>query len=111
MSHGARIPDTSIESRRRAGSRGFLIALAALALWPSVAATQDESAGAAPPNAHMKRYGSGWECDRGYRRVDGACVAVEVPADAYLEPSGLGWACNRGYRKVTGACAKISTLR
>ena len=47
----------SIQSLRQTGTCLFLIALLALASWPGVAATQDDSAGAAPPNAHMKRHG------------------------------------------------------
>jgi hypothetical protein len=59
----------SIKSLQRTGSCLFVIALLALASWPRPAATQDDSAGAAPPNAQMKRYGGGWECDRGYQNA------------------------------------------
>ena len=45
----------SIKSLRRTGSCRFLIALLALASWPDAAATQHDSAGAAPLHAHMKR--------------------------------------------------------
>jgi len=97
----------SIQSLPRTRSCRFLIALLALAFWPDVAATQADSAGAAPLNAHAKRYGGGWECDRGYRSVRRSCVAVEVPPNAYLDSLGHGWECNRGYREATGVCAKI----
>jgi hypothetical protein len=98
----------NIESLRRTGSGLFLIALLALASWPGVAATQDDSAQAVVPlNAHMRSHGGGWECDRGYRSVRGSCVAVEVPTNAYLNSLGNGWDCNRGYRKANGACVKI----
>ena len=36
-----------------------------------------------PEHASPERYGSGWECDRGYREINGTCIAVKVPADAY----------------------------
>jgi hypothetical protein len=82
----------------------LLIALLALASWPGVAATQDDSAGAAPLNAHMKRYGGGWECDRGYRSVRRSCVAVEVPSNGYLDSSGRDWNCERGFQKGRRSC-------
>jgi hypothetical protein len=89
-----RIPAMSIKSLRRTGSCRFLIALLALASWPGLAAAQDDSARAAPLNAHMKRYGGGWECDRGYQSVRRSCVAVAVPPNAYLDSSGRGWHCD-----------------
>ena len=99
----------SMKSLRRSGSCLFLIALLALASWPGVAATQDDPAKAAPLNAHMKRYGGGWECDRGYREVNAACAAVEVPANAHLADSsyGRGWECDRGYRRVNETCELV----
>lgn len=36
-----------------------------------------------PEHASAKKYGSGWECDRGYREVKEACIAVKVPTNAY----------------------------
>jgi hypothetical protein len=35
-----------------------------------------------PENASPNHYGSGWECDRGYREADGICNVVKVPANA-----------------------------
>ena len=98
----------SIKSLRRTGSCRFLIALLALASWPGVAATRDDSAGAVPLNSHTRRYGGGWECDRGYQSVGRSCVAVEVPPNAYLDPSGNGWECNRGYREPRKPCKGTS---
>jgi hypothetical protein len=61
-----------------------------------------------PQNAHRNIGGSGWECNRGYRQVGNACVAVEVPANAHLEPIlGHSWECNRGYHQVGNACAAV----
>ena len=55
-----------------------------------------------PNNARAKSYGDGWECDKGYRKINGGCTAVKVPVNGYLTDSsyGSGWKCNRGYREV-----------
>jgi hypothetical protein len=68
--------------RPRTNSLHFLILLALLATAPGVVFAQVASIGM-PENSHARSYGSGWECDRGYRAVDEACVAVKVPANAY----------------------------
>lgn len=60
-----------------------------------------------PENARTKNYGSGWECDRGYRQVDEICTSIKVPPNAYLNPSGDDWKCDRGYRKVDEACIAV----
>ncbi|MEJ2336304.1 MAG: hypothetical protein P8Y26_11840 [Gemmatimonadales bacterium] len=70
-----------------------------LGIAPTLVAAQADAT-EAPPNSHAKSYGDGWECDRGFRRVNQSCVAVEVPPNAYLDPSGGRWECSRGYRKV-----------
>jgi len=53
-----------------------------------------------PENASLRKYGSGWLCDRGYRGVGGNCDVVDVPDNAYStnRSYGRGWECNRGYR-------------
>jgi hypothetical protein len=87
-----------------------LILLAFLATRPGVAFTQDGAA-EIPENAHAKSYGSGWECDQGYRDFNGACEAVQVPANAYstsLSASyGRGWECDHGYRAADEACVAV----
>ena len=62
-----------------------------------------------PENAHKKNYGNGWECDLGYRKVDEACIAIEVPANAYPTNTsfGRGWECSYGYRKDHESCLPI----
>jgi hypothetical protein len=62
-----------------------------------------------PENARAKSYGIGWECVRGFRTVDAACVAIDVPANAHPTNAsyGRGWECDRGYREVEEACAPI----
>lgn len=66
--------------RPRAISIYSLILWALLAAAPGVVFAQVASIGI-PENAHVKSYGSGWECDRGYRAVDEACMSVKVPAN------------------------------
>ena len=52
-----------------------LVFLACLVVVPAHVFARDLSV-EMPEHASAKRYGSGWECDRGYREADGACIAV-----------------------------------
>ena len=110
-----------------------LILLALQSTASAVALAQGDSA-EIPENAHANSYGSGWQCDYGYRAVDEvgwryfggfcvrlagsaiadigvdeACVAVKVPENSYLAnfAFGPGWQCDRGYRAVDEACVAI----
>jgi len=98
-------PERSPHLRQAARSQ-WLILLLFLATAPAVSAAQPDLA-ETPMNAHAERYGTGWECDWGYRKVDQSCVAVAVPANAHLDSSWEGWECSRGYRPVNGACAVV----
>ncbi len=49
----------------------------------------------------------GWQCERGFRQSDQACVAVEVPPDAYLDASGKDWKCERGFSKTGRDCVAV----
>ena len=82
-----------------------LIYLALLVAVPDHAFGQGRSVGI-PEHASAKRYGSGWECDRGYRVDKDACIAINVPSNGYLTDAsyGSGWKCDRGYRADRGAC-------
>ena len=91
------------EPLRRPSSYGSLILVLFLAFGSSAAPTQDDP-GEAPPHAHLKRYGVGWECDRGYRKSADSCVTVEVPANAHLGFSGRNWECDPGYRRERDNC-------
>ena len=82
-------------SLRRGVVCRLLVAAVALASWPSAAAAQESAAGMAPTNAHAKRYGRGWDCDRGYQSVDGSCATIEVPPNAFLKSNGRDWECAR----------------
>jgi hypothetical protein len=90
--------------RPRAISIHSLILFALLVAAPGVVFAQSGSVGM-PENARAKSYGSGWECGRGYRAVNEACVAVKVPKNAHLDYSGNDWDCNEPYRKRQDRCA------
>jgi hypothetical protein len=76
-----------------------------LALWTSLAVAA--APGALPEHARVSRFGSGWDCMSGFRRVREACERIVVPANAYLEPSGHGWRCDRGFLDVRDQCVAI----
>src|SRR5688572_18900159 len=91
------------ENRRRISCLAPLVlGLAAWTALPVAAAP-----GEPPEHARVSRYGSGWDCNTGFRRVGDTCVQVVVPAHAYLDAAGSGWRCNRGYRNVNERCVVI----
>ncbi len=86
-----------IEPRRPLATLACLLfGVSLLAVSASVSSRADEPM--SPRNAHASRYG-GWECQRGFRQVEEACVPVSVPVNAYLDFFGNDWDCNRGYVK------------
>lgn len=87
----------------RAVSIHCLILISLLAAAPSVVLAQSTPV-ALPANAKAVAYGDGWECERGYRAVDDACVAVTLPDNAHLTNIGDNWVCNRPYEKDEGRC-------
>ena len=60
-----------------------------------------------PDNAHAKNYGSGWECDKGFREKKRECAAIKVPDNAFPTKSnyGQGWECSWGFRQEGALCA------
>jgi len=50
--------------RRTGHFRWHILLFLLLAIALGMASAQNDPAGA-PPNSHEKRWGSGWECDRG----------------------------------------------
>lgn len=62
-----------------------------------------------PKNSHKNTYGTGWECNKEYRKTDNMCVAIKVPANAYPThvSYGKGWKCNWGYDNTGQTCAVI----
>jgi len=88
-----------IEPRQRPISMARLF-LAASMFTASASVSSQTDTNVLPVNAHTSRYGSSWECSRGFRRVQEACVGITVPANAYLNSFGGDWQCYRGYRKL-----------
>lgn len=60
-----------------------------------------------PPNASPNRYGSGWQCDRGFQRSGNECLPVQIPPNAELNHLGNGWQCKRGYARSGNGCATV----
>jgi hypothetical protein len=101
------MPAVITTSIHRIRSHLFSLVLLALASCLGAAATHADEAGGGPQNSHATRYGSGWECNRGYKASAQSCVAIEVPANAYLDSNGREWRCDRGYEKASGRCTRI----
>lgn len=96
--------------RRQLLIRGhLLILMACLVAVPSTGFARKGST-MIPENARAKFYGVGWECDPGFRKMDNACVGVEVPVNAYptKESFGRGWACLRGLQEVDEICVSVT---
>src|SRR5210317_1731993 len=62
-----------------------------------------------PKNSSPRSYGSGWDCDSGYRQVNNTCDQIVLTENAYLtnQSYGSGWACKRGYLIDGLACVAI----
>lgn len=60
-----------------------------------------------PPHAVSRPWGSGWECQRGYRRAGERCVEVDVPSHAFLDYFGHAWQCDRGYQQEGERCVPV----
>jgi hypothetical protein len=80
----------------------LLLGLSLCAALPVAAAP-----GELPEHARVSRYGSGWDCRSGFRRVGDSCAHIVVPANGYLDASGRDWRCDRGYLNVNNRCVVI----
>lgn len=62
-----------------------------------------------PENAEAGRYGSGWECKRGFRRQDDSCLEVKLPDHAYRVNTtyGKGWNCHYGFVEESDQCIAV----
>ncbi|MEL7081125.1 MAG: hypothetical protein AAGK82_06910, partial [Pseudomonadota bacterium] len=62
-------------------------------------AQAQDGVGLPPEDAQKRSYGSGWNCNLGFRVVDGNCVPLDVPENAFAtgRSYGTGWACRRGF--------------
>ena len=76
----------------------------------SQTALNEPSNSKVPDNATAKTYGSGWDCDSGYRQEGSACEAIVVPENAYPtnRSYGSGWSCERGYLAEGPECIAIN---
>ena len=101
--------------RARAPFIRFAILLGLLVFAPGAVFAQGAS-GELPEHARAKSFGSGWECNPGYRKTEGACIAIKVaavsakvPANSYPTDAtyGRGWECSWGYRPTRNACVVI----
>jgi hypothetical protein len=59
---------------------------------------------AVPAQGFLSRSGDGWECERGFRKEDAACVRVQLPANAGLDYSGNDWKCDEGFHTHGALC-------
>jgi len=73
-------------------------------------ARAEDVASTVPDNASASTYRTGWQCDRGFRKADGACDAVTVPPNAFLTDwsYGSGWKCEHGYKQNGDACDAVA---
>jgi len=60
-----------------------------------------------PQNSHKNPYGSGWECNRGFKQVGNECQKVQIPLNAVLDILGHDWECSRGFKNVGNQCVKV----
>ena len=62
-----------------------------------------------PENATARSYGTGWNCDKGYREKNNGCAAILIPENAYStnKTYGRGWECKRSFRKIDDTCILI----
>jgi hypothetical protein len=106
--HQERTPMRNL-NRRASNPFTWLLFIGLVAALPGIAAAQTASIDI-PENARNKSFGSGWECERGFREADGACRAVEIPANAFATNTtyGRGWECGRGYNDVRGTCEAMA---
>ena len=51
--------------------------------------------------------GDSWDCERGFRQVDGRCELLEVPEHGFLRDAGDQWRCERGYKRTGGKCELV----
>jgi hypothetical protein len=58
--------------------RGYAVAITLLFMLAMSAAFA-----ASPENSRKSEYGTGWQCNPGFREVNLRCIKVVVPANAY----------------------------
>ncbi len=75
-----------------------------------ISLAQEKTAQVTPLNAHSAPYGTGWECNHGYRFDGSGCTKMSKPDNAHYNGSlyGEGWDCDRGFRRSHRSCAAIT---
>ena len=95
-------------TRNRKHLLGDIIVIATAVLAPMAALAQS-TGDPIPTNASANRFGSGWDCDQGYRKAGNGCEPIRAPANAVLSGTsyGRGWECRRGFREDREKCHAI----
>ena len=60
-----------------------------------------------PANGKINVYGTGWDCQRGFKKTGDSCTKVVVPANGKINVYGTGWDCQRGFKKSGDRCIKV----
>ena len=60
-----------------------------------------------PANGKINVYGTGWDCQRGFKKTGDSCTKVVVPANGKINVYGTGWDCQRGFKKSGDRCTKV----
>src|SRR5690349_3296388 len=85
-SHSRHSGFMQLRSSSSLGATWLQWVLLAMAALPAMALSQTPSP--LPPNSHARDYGTGWDCNHGYRQDNRTCVRVQVPQNGYLDASG-----------------------
>jgi hypothetical protein len=67
-----------------------------------------DTSAAVPNNATTNRFGIGWTCNSGFKRVGDTCARIEVPPNGKLNYFGTDWECNSGFARVGAICSRIA---
>lgn len=74
---------------------------------PPVQQGSTKSSQGIPANAQLDFLGTGWECNRGFRRAGQECLRIDLPANSTIDYLGHDWECNRGFRRSGQECLRI----
>jgi hypothetical protein len=88
----------------------LILIVAIICSQPDLLFAQNASSQEMPANSHAASYGTGWECDYGYRTSGSGCSKMTKPANAHFNSyySGSGWQCDRGFRRSESICIAIT---
>ena len=65
-----------------------------------------------PSNASPRKFGDGWDCNRGYAKDASStkCEPVQVPENGQLNVFGNAWECKRGFAKSGSGTECVEVL-